>query len=174
MKNCRSVQPILPAIRFAVDCMGNSIRHVAINRRDLPQASIPWICPWLLQQNSGLREPFNQHSKSCIGGVVWNVHQSASLKCFWMPDAVDVLNVVLVKDTVRRRLDILLLFLKDAYENSISAFGAPNHASKRTSITDESMKHSSVISQASLSHLAAVSHHYDQFSCQIVSMYVLF
>ncbi len=157
-----------------MDCMGNSIRHALINRRDLPQASIPWICPWLLQQKSGLREPFNQRSKSCVGGVVWNMHQSASLNCFWMPDAVDVLNVILVKDTVRRRLDILHCFSKDAYENYISAFDAPVHASKHTSIIDESMKYSSVISQASRSHLAAISHHYDEFSGQIISMYVLF
>ncbi len=91
-----------------------------------------------------------------------------------MPDAVDVLNVVLVKDTVRRRLDILHCFSKDAYENYISAFDAPVHASKHTLIIDESMKYSSVISQASRSHLAAISHHYDEFSGQIISMYVLF
>jgi hypothetical protein len=153
--------------------MGNSARHVLIHRRNLPQASIPWICPWNLQKHSGLRESYNSRSKSSIGGVVWNMHQSTSKKCHWVPDAVDVLNVVMVKDIVRHRLGKIDAFLKEAHENAVLILGISDHANKHDPMSDESLKYNAAVLQASHHQLTAISHHYDSFSDYIISMYVI-
>ncbi len=157
-------------IRFALDCRGDSSRHVLLRRRELPQASIPWICPVQLQKQSGLRGVHDDcMHQSFLGGVVWNVHQSAISKCYWLPDTVDVLNVIVPKDTVQQRLDNILSLFQEAHAHSVSVL-----ITSRTSFDRHrsSAMFSAAISQAFRCQLAAILHHYDEFSGSIRSLYV--
>jgi hypothetical protein len=118
-----------------------------------------------LQKQSGLR---GVH-QSYLGGVVWNVHQSAISKYYWLPDTVDVLNVIVPKITVQQRLDNILSLLQEAHAHSVSVL-----ITSRTSFEKHrsSAMFSAAISQAFRCQFAAILHHYDEFSDSIRSLYV--
>jgi hypothetical protein len=123
-----------------------------------------------LQKQSGLREMHGDRMhQRFLGGVVWNVHQSAISKCYWLPDTVDVLNVIVTKDTVQQRLDNILSLLQEAHAHSVSVL-----TTAHTTFDEHrsSAMYSAAISQAFRCQLAAILHHYDEVSGSIRSLYV--
>jgi hypothetical protein len=129
-----------------------------------------------MQKKSGLRELYdNRLHQSCLGGVVWNAHQSAASKCYWIPDNVDVLNVIIVKDIVEQRLGNILSLLREAYTNAVSAVFISNSSFDKhhqSTLCARTM-YSAAISQVFRCQFAAIFHHYDAFSGCISSMYVI-
>jgi hypothetical protein len=154
--------------------MGDSARQVLLHRQELSQSSIPWICPVQLQQTSGLREAYGiGENKYGLGGVVWVMYQSASSKWCWLPDAVDILNIVMVEDSFQDRLKNICAFLRESFKNTVSVLNTSNDflENEQTSVSSES-SYSVDMSQATRCQFAAICHHYDLFSGSITSLFV--
>ena len=106
---------------------------------------------------------------------MWNAHQNAASKCYWIPDNVDVLNVIIVKDIVEQRLGNILSLLKEAYTNAVSAVFISNSLFEKHHQSTQCARtmYSAAISQVLRCQFAAIFQHYDAFSGCISSLYVI-
>jgi hypothetical protein len=156
--------------------MGDSPRQVLLHRQEQPQASIPWICPVQLQQSSGVREAFGSNKNRVFGGVVWAQYQSTSSKGCWLPDAVDILNIVVVKSFFKERLSSICALLRESFKCNVSVLNMSNDFFEKESasvMTSENPNSYPVaVSAATRCQFAAICQHYDLFSGCIISLLV--
>jgi hypothetical protein len=103
------------------------------------------------------------------------MHKIASSKYCWLPDSVDVLNVVVVKDFVQPRLDSILSLLKEAHAHIFSDFTISNVSCNKQNPSAQSKRtaYSAAIAHTFRCQLASILQHYDEFSGCISSLYVI-
>jgi hypothetical protein len=120
---------------------------------------------------SGLRGRDHELNSRRLGGVVWTLHQNASSHSIWLPDTVDVLNIIIVKKAVQERSDHIGALLRQSYRIAVSI------AASDCIVEDDHIigNHQSFVvslAQASRCHFSAIYRHYDAFSNSIVSLLV--